>query len=207
MLNKARLENLTDGLFAIVLTLLVLEIHIPEISGANNAAFIEVLHEISLPLVEFFLSFIVLTMFWIGHNFMYAVFAKTINRKLIVLNLIYLAFISLIPLSASILGEYREIPIAVAWYGLNVFLIGVLNIIVFEYARSSKEIESGEVSVRTIKQARIRQFVTPFFTLLGIAAAFYSTSAAYFLYALPIVFNVIPGSLNALERLFGFELK
>ena len=207
MLNKSRLENLSDGLFAIVLTLLVLEIHIPEIEGANNAAFIELLRQISLPLVEFFLSFIVLTMFWIGHNFMYAVFAKTINRRLIVLNLLYLAFISLIPLSATVLATYREIPLAVALYGLNVFLIGALNIAVFEYALRSHEIESGEVSGRIIKQARIRQFITPFLTAVGIVAAFYSTPVAYILYALPIIFNVLPGSLNALERIFGFELK
>jgi uncharacterized membrane protein len=125
----------------------------------------------------------------------------------VILNLTYLALISLIPFSARVLDIYRDIPLAVAVYGVNVFLIGVLNVVIFNYALSSDEIDTTEVSSRLIKQAKIRQMITPLFTLIGIGVAFVSIHTAYVLFALPIIFNVVPGSLNALERLFGFELK
>ncbi len=207
-MNKTRLENLSDGLFAIVLTLLVFDVKIPDTELIKTSASLaRALIELVPTLVEFFLSFVVLTMFWIGHNFLYSVFAKNINRVLVILNLTYLALISLIPFSARVLDIYQDIPLAVAVYGVNVFLIGVLNVIIFNYALSSDEIDTTEVSSRLIKQAKIRQMVTPLFTLIGIGMAFVSIHTAYVLFALPIIFNVVPGSLNALERLFGFELK
>jgi uncharacterized membrane protein len=207
-MNKARLENLSDAVFAIVLTLLVIDIKIPETDVIHTtASLVAALREIGPTMLEFFLSFIVLTMFWIGHNFLYSVFTKSINRVLIVLNLTYLAFISLIPFSARVLDTYREIPLAVMVYGVNVFLIGLLNIIIFKYALYSDDVDTEEVSSRLIKQANIRLTITPFFALIGIGVANYSTEAAFVFYALPIIFNVLPGTLNALERLFGFELK
>jgi uncharacterized membrane protein len=207
-MNKTRLENLSDGLFAIVLTLLVFDVKIPDTEAIKTSASLaRALIELVPTLEEFFLSFVVLTMFWIGHNFLYSVFAKNINRVLVILNLTYLALISLIPFSARVLDIYRDIPLAVAVYGVNVFLIGVLNVVIFNYALSSDEIDTTEVSSRLIKQAKIRQMITPLFTLIGIGVAFVSIHTAYVLFALPIIFNVVPGSLNALERLFGFELK
>ncbi len=207
-MNKSRLENLSDGLFAIVLTLVVFDVKIPDTEAIKTSASLaHALFELLPTLEEFFLSFVILTMFWIGHNFLYSVFAKTINRTLIILNLFYLALISLIPFSARVLDLYRDIPLAVVVYGVNIFFIGVLNVIIFNYALSSDEVDTAEVSTRLIKQARIRQSITPFFTLIGIAIAFYSIHVAYLFYALPIIFNIVPGSLNFLEKLFGFELK
>ncbi len=92
-------------------------------------------------------------------------------------------------------------------YGINVFLIGLLNVIIFQYALYSKDIDTAEVTSRLIKQARIRLIITPLFALAGIVVANYSTDLAFALFALPIIFNVLPGTLNALEKLFGFELK
>ncbi len=207
-MNKSRLENLSDGLFAIVLTLVVFDVKIPDTDAIKTGASLaHALFELLPTLEEFFLSFVVLTIFWIGHNFMYSVFAKTINRVLVILNLLYLALISLIPFSARVLDLYRDVPLAVVVYGVNIFLIGVLNIIIFNYALSSDEIDTAEVSSRLIKQANIRQAITPLFSLAGIAVAFFSIHIAYLLFALPIIFNIVPGSLNALERIFGFELK
>lgn len=207
-MNKTRLENLSDGLFAIVLTLLVFDVKIPDTEVIKtSASLMHALVQLIPTLVEFFMSFVVLTMFWIGHNFLYSVFAKNINRVLVILNLFYLALISLIPFSARVLDLYRDIPLAVVVYGANIFLIGVLNIIIFNYAIASDDIDTSEVSSRLIKQAQIRQAITPIFALAGIVVAFYSIHTAYFLFALPIIFNVLPGSLNFLEKLFGFELK
>lgn len=206
MLNKSRLENLSDGLFAIVLTLIVFDITIPTAVGVHsNAALIAILQQLLPLLVEFVLSFLVLTMFWVSHNYFYTYFATTINRQLMLLNLLYLAFISLIPFSARILGTYFGAPLAADIYGLNLFLISLTNIGILAYAISSHEIETN-VSSRLLKQAKIRSYLTLSSALLGMIVAWISVSFALVLFVLPLIFNILPGTLTAMERIFGFEL-
>jgi uncharacterized membrane protein len=210
MLNKSRLENLSDGLFAIVLTLLVFDIKIPVEEGIKtNATVYGIIIGLEPLFLQFLISFVVLAMFWISHNFFYSYFALTINRTLVLLNLVYLALISFIPFSARLLGSHLHVPLAIMFYGFNILLISVVNVIIFRYAIYSQEIDTGdfESNTRLFKQASIRQNLTVISTLLGIIAAFFSTAAALLLYSFPIIFNIIPGSLDLLERTFGFTLE
>ena len=204
-MDKTRLVNLSDGTFAIVLTLLVLDIRIP-MHALTDQELIHQLLALSPVFLAYFTSFTVLAMFWISHNFFYDSLSRTIDRKLILLNMTFLAFLSLIPFSARLLGEYPGVAIATAVYGVNVLLIGIVYSIMFEYALSSKEIDSAMISSRTLKQARIRRFVTTGFSFAGILSSFISFPLALVLYAFPIIFNTIPGLLNAVERFFGFEI-
>ena len=201
MLNKSRLESLSDGLFAIVLTLIVFDITIPTVVGVHsNGALIAELQQLFPLLVEFVLSFLVLTMFWISHNYFYTYFATTINRELMLLNLLYLAFISLIPFSARVLGTYFGAPLAADLYGLNVFLISVTNLFCLVYAIRSHEIETN-VSSRLLKQAKIRSYLTLSSALIGIVVAWISFPLALVFFVLPLMFNIVPGTLTAMHML------
>jgi uncharacterized membrane protein len=207
MLSKLRLEALSDGLFAIVLTLLVIEIRVPELHGPlTDAELWHALVALGPLFVGYVVSFLVLTMFWLSHNFFYSHFVKEINRQLLMLNMLYLALIALIPFGAHLIGAYPTSQLAVSIYGLNVLAIGVLHIAILRYALSSNEFDTSHIPKRLLYQAQVRGFVTPIFALIGLAVAAVSAPLALLLYAFPIVFNIIPGSLNALERLFRFEL-
>src|SRR5271170_7641751 len=171
MLNKSRLENLSDGLFSIVLTLIVFDINIPAVIGAHtNVALIFELQQLLPLLTEFVLSFLVLAMFWISHNYFYTYFATTINRQLMLLNLLYLALISFIPFSARVLGTYFGAPLAADLYGLNVLLISLTNVGILAYAIHSHEIQN-DVSSRLLKQAKLRSYITLSSAFLGILVA------------------------------------
>ncbi len=206
-MNKNRLDALSDGVFAIVMTLLTIEIGFSgDFHAANDGELWSALVSITPLFVAYFVSFNVLTMFWVSHNFLFHSLTKTIDRGLILLNLIYLSFVALIPFFAKIVGNYPDSRLAVQLYGFNVLIIGIMTILLFRYANWSKEVETHAISSRMQKQGVIRRFITPFFTILGLIATFWSIPVALFFYALPIVFNTIPGSLNFLERFFGFEL-
>lgn len=207
MLNKSRLENLSDGLFSIVLTLIVFDINIPAVVGGfhTNAALLTELISLLPLLTEFVLSFLVLAMFWISHNYFYTYFATTINRQLMLLNLLYLALISFIPFSARVLGTYFGAPLAADIYGLNVLLISITNIGILVYAIRSNEIETN-ISSRLLKQAKFRSYLTVSSALLGIILAWISFPLALLFFVLPLMFNILPGSLTALEQLFRFRL-
>lgn len=207
MLSKARLEGLSDALFAIVLTLLVIEIRVPEVHGVlSDEELWHALIELGPLFVGYVVSFLVIAMFWLSHNFFYTHFVKEINRHLLLLNMGFLALISLIPFSAHLIGAYPYSQLAVSLYGLNVLLIGLLNISILSYAVKSRELDTSHIPKRILHQATIRGFVTPFCTLIGLGLTFVSLPAALIFYAIPILFNIIPGTLNVLERIFGFEL-
>lgn len=207
MLNKARLESLSDGLFAIVFTLLVIEIRVPEVVGHITNG--ELLHELSdlTPLfIGYVVSFSVLAMFWLSHNFFFQYFVKEINRQLLLLNLVFLGFVSLIPFSAHLIGRYPDLPLAVSIYGANVLLLGLMTSLIRYYALKTDEIDTSHISKRILHQAVIRSNITLVCTILGIVLAFIWIPTALFMYAFPILFNIIPGTLNKLEKAFGFTI-
>ena len=204
-MNKNRLEALSDGVFAIVMTLLVIEIVVPELHSASDRELWEALRHLGPLFVGYFVSFAVLAMFWISHNFFYGAFTKNVNRVLVLLNILYLSFVALIPFSAHLLGEYSTSRLAIFLYGLNVFIIGILAWIVLRYALNSKEIDTDHLSRRLLVQAQIRSALTPACTVLGMLAVWVNIPLALFLYTFPIAFNIIPGLLDRLERLLGLN--
>jgi uncharacterized membrane protein len=206
-MHKGRLEALSDGAFSIILTLLVIEIRVPEhLENMTNAGLWEALQHLAPLFLGYIVSFLVIAMFWISHNFFFGFFIKNIDRPLVGFNFLYLFFLALVPFSAHLLGRYVEVPVAVLVYGLNVLAIGLTSIALLQYAIRSHEIDTSHNSPRLIAQARVRQWLTVGCTLLGMLVIPISISATLFLYAFPVVFNVIPGYLNKLERLFGFRL-
>jgi uncharacterized membrane protein len=205
---KSRLEALSDGIFAIVFTLLVIEIKVPEILKDRTASgLIHALEEASPLFLSYFVSFVVLTMFWNAHGFLFNIITKETNRIMSYLNLIFLCFISLLPFSAHLIGRYSDINIAAIWYGFHVLIISMISFGILIYALRSKEVDTTHNSKRLIKQATIRQSMTFGFTVLGIITAYFGYSnLAFVLYMFPIIFNVIPGTLDLVEKVFGISL-
>jgi uncharacterized membrane protein len=205
--NKTRLENLSDGVFAIVFTILVLDIRVPDsFVHPSSAELWRAMNELGPVFFGYFVSFAVLTTFWVGHTFFFSETVKIINRQIVLLNMIYLAFVSLLPFAAYLLGKYPDVQAAVFIYGLNVLIIALLSVVRMEYAYWSDEIDTTHNSSRLVAQGRVRQYMTFVTTLIGIVVSFFSTPIALILYAFPIVFNMIPGSLNAVEKILGLHL-
>jgi uncharacterized membrane protein len=208
-MNKSRLESFSDGVFAIIITLTIFEIKVPElqITELNETLLRNKVFDL-LPLFgTFFLSVAVVAMFWLSHHFLFSMYAKTVDRVLTQLNFLYLAFLCLIPFSANLLGRYSSIPFAVVTYGVNIFLILVVSWVMTNYILLSPAVENGEFSSRTLKQGKIRLKFALGCTLTGIFVGFINTPIAIALYLFPVIFNNIPGMLTLTEKLFGFEIK
>ena len=205
-MNKNRLEALSDGVFAVAMTLLVFEITVPSLRVTpSNAELLFSLEQLAPLFISYFVSFAVLVMFWLSHNFFYGSFTRTINRTLVLLNMLYLSFIALIPFSARLIGEYDSLQVAVLVYGLNIFLIGIVAAIVLHYAIHSHEIDTSHVSPRHLNRARIRSLLTPFCTFVGILFSGVSIHVALFFFAFPVFFNITPGTLDFAERVLGLK--
>lgn len=208
-MNKQRLEGLADAVFAIVMTLLVIEIKVPELHSTNITAseLWQELAELKPLYFSYFVSFAILSMFWTSHHAFFHFFIKNLDRRLVQFNMLYFAFIALVPFSSYLIGRYPNNLAAIQVYGSNIFMAGITAIGIFLYAHKAKEIEVHKVERRMFKQATIRLILTPIFALIGLLVAYINITAALILFAFPIIFNIIPGSLDFLEKVFRFRIE
>ena len=118
-LPPERIETLSDGVFSIVMTLMVFQFSVPLLAGKADLPWklLELLPEF----YSYVLSFVVLAMFWNGHHSAFH-YIKRSDGTLVLMNIFFLMFVALTPLSTLLMGRYylEQIPILV--YVANMFL-------------------------------------------------------------------------------------
>lgn len=129
-MSVGRVEALTDGVFAIILTILVLEIAIPP--HLSKQSFAQVGQELRATLVAWIISFLITGMYWVWHRDLFAL-VRVVNRDLVWLNLLFLLPACLIPFAASVLGKYPNEAKAVYIYGIVVIAVTVLRTVMYWY--------------------------------------------------------------------------
>jgi uncharacterized membrane protein len=125
-----RLCALTDGVYAIVLTLLVLDLKIPDSPGLGEAKIIDDLVRQIPNFFSYVISFFVVATLWIKHHMVIKPL-KACNTIALGLNLVHLLFMTLTPYTASLFGHYKEDPIVVLLFsgsiGLAAFSLHILH--------------------------------------------------------------------------------
>ncbi|RWA71737.1 TMEM175 family protein [Mesorhizobium sp.] len=122
--GRGRIVGITDGVFAIALTLIVLEIRVPSHEAVHSESeLLAAVMALAPRFLTYALSFLTLTIFWFGQQAQHGLIAKS-DRRLATLNLCFLAFIALLPFSTDLLADFLEFRVAVLVYWLNLFLLG-----------------------------------------------------------------------------------
>jgi len=107
--SKHRIEGLTDAIFAVAMTLLVIELKIPETAHiTSQAALIDAIGHLGPKIVAWSISFFVLAQFWYGNHRLFY-FVKHVDGKFLFYSLAYLGLVSLMPFSSALVGEYQII--------------------------------------------------------------------------------------------------
>ena len=191
----SRISGLSDGLFAIVLTLLVLELKLPEPGSAGDAALYAALLELWPKLLSYLLTFLVVGLYWVAHHWDFAHIVRY-DRRLLWLNLIFLSCVSLLPFTTALLGDHIG---AFSWrlYALNLSLIGVTLTAVWGYA-VSQDFTGPEVSPKLARYTLLRGLVVPGGFLLSLLATPFSLTVVY---ALPVL--IVPLQVVSHYLFFG----
>ena len=124
---------LSDGVFAIIITLLVLDVHVPELSQGQSLT--DALKEVRPSLTAFVISFILAGMYWVAHRDLFSMIRWT-DRGLVWLNILTLLPLCLLPFAASLLGRYDRDPVALRIYGLVLVAIAAMRLLIALYATS-----------------------------------------------------------------------
>jgi uncharacterized membrane protein len=135
-----RLAALSDGIFAVAMTLLVLDLRVPvnDLAQAlpSEQMLVDALVELAPRLLTYLLSFLTLGIFWIGQQTQLNYFARS-NRNLTWIHLGFLMSVSLLPFSTSLLAEFISYRLAVVVYWVNLLLLGVMLYASWRYAETN----------------------------------------------------------------------
>lgn len=202
---KERLHGLADGIFAIVMTLLVINLRVPDTQGiATNGVIWAQIIQLLPEFLSYILSFLVLATYWMAHNYIVSIFAKNVTRTLAYLNVPFFMFVALIPFSANLLATYYYTQVAIAIYGANVIVIGLILSLLIKYVFDSEAVENAQLISKGDKSmGYIRALLPVFIAVVAIFVSYYSLVLAIYFFVVAIFLNLFPGVLNAALRLAG----
>lgn len=202
MLKSNRLDALADGIFAIVITILVFEIKLPTYLGdISNIRLWYELENLLPSFLSYVLSFSLLFTYWRAHHFFISVYAKNIDTTLTNINGLFFMFVSLVPFSASILGHYSENELAIGIFGLNIIIIGLTLYYMRHYVFYSPHIKNPEITEHEIFGSTVRILVPVLFSIIAIIVSFYNTELSLTLFTIAVIFNLFPYSTKLIEKI------
>ena len=186
-----RLEALTDGVFAIVMTLLVLELSIPEIAHPSlQAELPKRLLELWPKLYSYVLSFMVLGILWTLHHRSFHSIKRSDN-VLVWLNIVFLMFVALIPFSTSLLGSYGTEQLSLVIYAINILLALAMRLIIWTYATGKYRLVDSDINPRWVKRDKLISIGILLTFLLVIGVSFINVTAAYSVLVLLLVVSIV----------------
>jgi len=141
MFSKQRIETLSDGIFAIVMTLLVLDLKVPLDVPAGQLA--HTLLQEAPTWASFAITFILAARYWTIQHRLFNLLEK-IQPRTVVTTFIFLSLVTILPFSTSLWGHYLNNPLAFFLYILNQVLIGIVVLVELLLARRGNNIRRGD---------------------------------------------------------------
>jgi uncharacterized membrane protein len=189
-LRLNRIEAFSDGVFAIIVTLLVLELKVPALQNPRSVG--ELTHHLLELLPKFLgwlISFIIVCKFWLNHHYILGL-ARHADYAMVWLNSIFLMFQSFIPFPTAIMGEYAINPLAVSLFGVvmafNTLLFMALHRYILRYLIKAELADTEDPHIIR------KSFVGVFSYLIGAAMAWLSVHAGFLMYVLTPLFFIVP---------------
>ena len=195
-LEKNRLEALADGIFAVSLTLLVLDIKLPEHAiAATHEELVRNLLGLERHLVIYVISFVVIGIFWINHHVQFH-FVERTNRRLIWINLLYLLLVSFVPFATDLIGDHKELVLPCEIYGFALLALSATSLGHLHYLVRHPELVSNELTADVYRTIKRRIEVSAIVPLLSMLAALFSTHIAVYVYLLLATAHFFPGTID-----------
>lgn len=191
-MNKTRLETFSDGVFAIVITLLVLNISIPDVDYLHLK---EALISIIPRIISYIMSFFLIGLYWIGHHLYFEKISR-IDGTFLFLNLVLLLLISFLPFPTSLLGKYPNQPMPIILYGCNLVLTNFVSFLMLRHVVNNPHL-TNDAFKHEFTKASFRKYQIPLFAgfncifMIAILLAGYHPQWSYVLYIASLVFGTV----------------
>jgi uncharacterized membrane protein len=186
-MEKSRLEAFSDGVFAIVITLLILDIRFPDVDYSQFAATLASL----LPrILAYVMSFIIIGVYWsTHHNSMHAI--KKTDRTFLWLNILLLLCVSFIPFPTSLLGRYPFQAGPIIIYGLTLIACNAVGYIMLVYVWYHPHLAIPDFNKKYMRSHTPVYILVNVLYLCAILVAHSFPLVSYLIYMAVIVFLIV----------------
>ncbi|HCN84131.1 MAG TPA: hypothetical protein DIT07_11010 [Sphingobacteriaceae bacterium] len=198
-MNKNRLENFSDGVFAIAVTLLILNVKTPETKDLKNVQLNQVLYNAIPHMLTFIFSFLVIGVFWVAHHRIFS-FVKVLDSHILWLNIVYLLFVAITPLSSAILSEYPFLPTAILFYTSTLLVIAIMHLVLLEYILRNKYLKHEALTRDVYKAAQRTAVVGPLCYTIAAAASWINAYISFFFIIGAMVFYIFFSGKGIVEE-------
>jgi uncharacterized membrane protein len=193
-LEYDRVLFFSDAVFAIAITLLVVDIRVPQVVTDSAS---ELSHDQN-KILSFTISFLVIGLFWIGHRNLFR-YITALDRSVIFLNLLFLGTIAFLPYPTALLfAGNTKAPAAPAFYAACVAGAGLLELAVWLYATHTKGLVPASISPAVRRNELAQLLPTPIVFGLSIPVAFLAPGVAPFTWILLLpIGRILPRIMRA----------
>lgn len=208
LLPKNRIEALSDGIFAIAMTLIILDLKTPE-NIPYNLEYTELPLTLLniLPDVEAYaISFLVLAVFWLRHQLQFR-YLKFANRQIIVLSILFLMLIGFVPFSVGLVMRYNDIQLPTLIYIINLLMISVILSIQGWYISKNKKIRFEEIEPEILKKYYVFSIVPIVIFSVSLIVSFFNLRLAFLLIYLDPAFYSIYRIVKKRTSAVRYKLK
>jgi uncharacterized membrane protein len=162
---------ISDGVFAFAVTLLVLDLTVPSITGATSVDLLNALSEDYITFFAYALSFLIAGIWWNAHHRNFELIRRS-NATLRWLNLFFLLWIALLPFFTKIISHFQYVPLGVILYAVDQAAAGIFLTLIWVYASRNHQLIDKNMKEKTIRYVTIRNMIAPIFFLASMGIAF-----------------------------------
>lgn len=186
-----RVNALSDGVFAVAITLLVLSIAVPSIRGpVTESKLAHGLAELWPHYYAYVLSFVIIAMFWISHHSLFSVIRR-VNKVLIWLNIFYLMLICFMPYPTNILSLFGKTTVATVLYAAVLAGASILQGTMALYAVHNRRLVDDDFDVKEAGAYLRHAYIMAGIFIASIGVAFWSPQAARYVWLLLLAVPVV----------------
>jgi len=165
------------GIMAVVATLLVLGIAVPEDHLFSEEGLLSFLARIRQDLMAHALSFLIITSYWMQHHVIF-LFLNHANRAFTWLNFVFLFFVTLIPFATKLMAVYRQDMFVVLIYGLLQVACGGMLSVLWWYANRQNRLMATSIDPKVMRSMTVRILMGPIINLAAVGASLVSVPLA-----------------------------
>jgi uncharacterized membrane protein len=189
--DRDRIVNLSDGIFAIAMTLLVLDIRVPDVpENLVGSDLPGVLLSLWPRYLGYFLSFVGISVFWMIHHSVFRPI-RAYDRNLLYLNFLFLMVVAFLPFPTALLGEYGNHQLPVAVYAATLAVGRLLLTALYWYSTRNERLLAEPQDPATVRFFLARGITIPAIFLLSIGISFFSVGAAIWTWFIMIAIDAI----------------
>jgi uncharacterized membrane protein len=181
-LTTQRIEAFSDGVFAIAITLLVLEIRVPHVLEAGGAttepaSLAAALLDLWPSYFGYVFSFVMIGIYWANHHYIFSLYQRT-DHYFVLLNVLFLMFISFVPFPTAVLAEYIDEPAqrqtAITLYTFGLFLPAFAWLLMWLYASRGHHLIDRDLDPQFIRRLTLQFLLSNLFYLTAFVLSLWS---------------------------------